>query len=84
MHEWRDRTDDGRVRLVRATHHAGRWRIESRVKGEPAWTTHEPPLLDDLHTLSEIVEAKYRRNRVSHELLEQLRRLIAAREAPPE
>lgn len=79
-HEWRERTDDGELRLVRVTHHAGRWAFEARLKSEPAWTPLDPPPLDDLHELHEVLARKYRRGRVPHAQLLALEALIQARQ----
>ena len=76
-HEWRERTDAGEVRLLRAKHHAGKWTLQARLKSEPDWTTLDPPPVDDLEELREVIDAKYRRGRVPHELLRELDELIA-------
>ena len=78
-HEWREQTDSGELRLVRVSHHAGRWQFQARLKSESGWTTLDPPPLDDLHELREILARKYTRGRVPHHQLLALDALIAER-----
>ena len=66
-HEWREKNEDGEVRLVTATRHAGKWQLQSRLKSEDQWTKFEKIELEDLETLLDIIERKYQRNRVPHE-----------------
>lgn len=80
-HEWRDRTDDGELRLVKAEHHGGRWRILARLKSEPAFVELDPLPLHDLEILLGVVEGKYRRGRAPHEHLAQIQGLIEEAEA---
>ncbi len=82
-HEWRDRTDDGELRLVRAVHHGGIWRAEARLRSEPEFTALDPIPLEDLETLLGIVEDKYRRGRAPHEHVVQLQGLVEEAEQRP-
>ena len=75
-HEWRDRTDEGEVRLVRGINHGGHWRIEARLKSELSFQELDPPPLEDLEALLEIVENKYRRGCAPHEHIEQIVSLV--------
>lgn len=77
-HEWREKTEEGDVRLVTATRHAGKWQLQSRLKSEDEWTKFEKIELDDLETLLDIIERKYQRNRVPHEQVKEIETLIAA------
>ena len=81
-HEWRERTDEGEVRLVTATRHAREWKLSSRLKSEEEWTHHDPPELDDLHQLREILVGKSQRRRVPLEQIAEIDKLIAKREKP--
>lgn len=84
-HEWRERTDEGELRLVRARHHGGRWRLQSRLRSAEGWSDHEPPLLEDLLALRDVLDRKYRRGRVPHELRAEVDALIeAAGGVPPD
>lgn len=77
-HEWREKTEDGEVRLVTATRHAGKWQLQSRLKSEDEWTKFAKIQLEDLETLLDIIERKYQRNRVPHEQVKEIENLIAA------
>lgn len=77
-HEWRETTEDGEVRLVTATRHAGKWKLRSRLKSEPEWTNFDAIPLDDLETLHEIISKKYQRNRVPHAQILEIETLMAA------
>jgi len=77
-HEWREKTEDGETRLVTATRHAGKWRLQSRLKSEPEWTQFPTIELDDLETLHDIISKKYQRNRVPHAQILEIEALIAA------
>ena len=77
-HEWRDRTEDGKVRLLRATHHAGEWNFQARLKSEDKWTYYEnSPPLADLVSFREILANKHQRRRVHQDHLDQIDEMIA-------
>ena len=46
-HEWRDNTDEGVIRLVRVTQHAGKWQLQSRLKSDAECTKFPVIPLDD-------------------------------------
>ena len=77
-HEWREKTEDGDVRLVTATRHAGKWQLQSRLKTEDEWTQFPKIKLEDLETLLDIIERKYQRNRVPYDQVKEIETLIAA------
>ena len=77
-HEWRETTEEGEIRLVTATRHAGKWQLRSRLKSEPEWTAFSAIELDDLETLHDIISRKYQRNRVPHAQVLEIEALIAA------
>jgi hypothetical protein len=77
-HEWRENTDEGVIRLVRFTHHARKWQLQSRLKSDAEWTKFPVIPLDDLETLREILWKKYQRNRVPHEHVLEVDALIEA------
>ena len=79
-HEWRERTESGEQRSVRASHHAGKWTFEARLKSEPSWTLLDPVPLDDLRELLDVIERKYQRGRLPHDQIVKLRELIEERE----
>ena len=78
-HEWREKTDEGEVRLVTATRHAGKWKLQSRLKSEMEWTQFSPIPLEDLESLREIIWNKYQRSRVPHSHVLEIDQLIANR-----
>ncbi|QEG22210.1 hypothetical protein [Mariniblastus fucicola] len=80
-HEWREKTEEGETRLVTATRHAGKWQLQSRLKSEDEWTKFSTIELHDLETLHEVVARKYQRNRVPHEHLLEIEKLIAAQQS---
>jgi len=76
QHIWTEKDEEGRKREVRATKFGGRWRIQSKVSDECDWTYHDPPLLDDLLKLKEIIARKYQRSRASAEDVASVEKLI--------
>jgi len=67
VHSWKEKTADGDKREVRAVKFGGKWRIQSRLKGEESWTYHDEPSLEDLRELRDVLFRKYQRRRASHE-----------------
>ena len=65
-HEWREKTDEGLVRLVCVTQHGGNWELKSRLKSEEEWTKFPTIPLEDLESLRDILWNKYQRRRVPH------------------
>ena len=76
QHIWTDRDQSGRKREVRATKFGGVWRFQSKTAGDLDWTYYEPPLLEDLLTLKEILVRKYQRRRASSEDVASVEKLI--------
>jgi hypothetical protein len=81
QHIWTEKDSEGRKREVRATKFGGAWRFQAKSTDEPSWTYYALPLLEDLRTLKDIVERKYRRRRASAEDLASVEKLIKEREA---
>ncbi|MCM2373629.1 hypothetical protein [Aporhodopirellula aestuarii] len=77
-HEWRETTEEGAVRLVCATHHAGKWQLRSKLKSESEWTQFPVIPLEDLETLREIIWKKSRRSRVPESHVGEIDALIVA------
>lgn len=75
-HEWRERTDDEEIRLVRVSRFGGRWRWEQRFKTEAGWTVLDPIPESDLLRLREVLDGKYRRGQVPFEHLAEIDRLL--------
>ncbi len=76
QHIWTDRNPDGKRREVRATKFGGAWRFQARTAGDLEWTYYEPPLLEDLLALKEILTRKYQRRRASIEDVASIEKLI--------
>ena len=77
QHIWTQRDEQGSKREVRATKFGGVWRVQAKTAGDPDWTYHERPLLEDLLALKEILMRKYQRRRASSEDLASVEKLIA-------
>ena len=77
QHIWRDRTENGAKREVRATKFGGMWRLQAKTAGDLEWTYYDRPLLDDLFALKQILLRKYQRRRASSEDVASLDKLIA-------
>ncbi|MFV1994672.1 MAG: hypothetical protein ACC661_04485 [Verrucomicrobiales bacterium] len=76
-HAWRERTEEGELRFVRAQKHGGRWRLHSRLKSEEEWTRHDPMELHDLESLRDVLWRKYQRKRLPFGDVAQIDELIA-------
>ena len=76
QHIWTEKDADGRKREVRAIKFGGKWNLQSKFADEERWTYHDVPLMDDLITLRDIVERKYRRRRASAEDVQSIEKLI--------
>jgi len=81
QHIWTGKDGEGRKREVRATKFGGVWRFQAKVAGETNWSYYDSPPLEDLLTLKEIVERKYRRRRASADDVASIDELISDRSA---
>ena len=77
QHIWIEKDEEGRKREVRATKFGGKWRLQSKAADETDWTYHDPPLLDDLLNLKDVIGRKYRRRRASADDVASVDKLIA-------
>ena len=75
-HEWRERTEDGELRYMRATKHGRLWNLQSRLKSEEYWTNHDPISRPDLEQLRDLIWRKYQRKRASYEDVQQIDALL--------
>ncbi len=82
-HVWRETTEDGEKREVRATKFAAQWRLQSKLKGDLQWTYHDKPSRTDLETLRDLIFRKYQRRRASFDDLQSLDDIIARLPPPP-
>ncbi len=81
QHIWTEKDQNGRKREVRATKFGGIWRFQSKNAGETVWAYHDVPPLEDLLTLKQIVERKYRRRRASADDVTSVEKLVRDRES---
>ncbi len=79
QHIWTERDAEGRKREVRATKFGGEWQLQAKTAGDENWTYFDDPPMEDLITLRDIVERKYRRRRASYEDVVAIEKLIANR-----
>jgi hypothetical protein len=77
QHIWTEKDSEGRKREVRATKFGGSWHLQAKSAEDPAWTYYDLPLLEDLLTLKEIINRKYRRRRASAEDVASVEKLIS-------
>ena len=77
QHIWTEKDEEGRKREVRATKFGGKWRLQSKASDEIEWTYHDPPLLDDLLQLKDVIFRKYQRRRASAEDVASVDKLIS-------
>ena len=76
QHIWTEKNADGTKREVRAIKFGGKWKLQAKTAGEERWTYYDVPLMDDLRTLQDIIERKYRRRRASAEDVASVEQLI--------
>jgi len=76
QHIWTEKDEEGRKREVRATKFGGNWRLQAKTSGELDWTYYDPPLLEDLLKLKDIIFRKYQRRRASAEDVASVDKLI--------
>ena len=81
LHIWTEKDEEGRKREVRATKFGGAWRLQAKTSDEESWTYYDSPMLEDLRTLRDIIDRKYRRRRASAEDLASVEKLLKEREA---
>ena len=79
IHVWKETTQEGEKREVRAVKFGGAWRIQSKLKADAGWTYHEPPLLADLVELHDVLFRKYQRRRAAYEDVVLIEKMICGR-----
>jgi hypothetical protein len=75
QHIWTEKDADGRKREVRATKFGGAWRLQSKEADED-WIYHDPPSLEDLLKLKDIIARKYQRRRATADDVTAIDKLI--------
>jgi hypothetical protein len=81
QHIWTEKDAEGRKREVRAIKFGGQWRLQAKTPDDETWTYYEEPPIEDLLTLKDIIERKYRRRRASYEDFTTLEEMIRQRNA---
>jgi len=76
QHTWKETTEDGDKREIRATKFGGNWRFQARLKGDESWTYYDTPRIEDLRELRDVLFRKYQRRRASHEELVDIENII--------
>ena len=77
VHEWRDRKEDGRVRIVRAQWDSKKWSFMETYKDILTWRTLTSAPLEDYEMLRDVLWRKYQRKRVPWRFVEDLDVYIA-------
>ena len=78
-HIWKTTTADGEKREVRAEKFGKRWRVQAKVKGDPAWTYYDDTPVEDLIELRDVLFRKYQRKHLSYEDLAAVEKMITDR-----
>jgi hypothetical protein len=76
-HVWRESTEEGQ-REVKAVKFGGKWRLQSKLKGDAVWAYHDLPALADLETLRELLFRKYQRRRATYDDVLAIEKMIEA------
>jgi hypothetical protein len=85
QHVWNEVTPEGEKREVRAVKFGGRWKLQSKLRGDGQWTYHDKPTLADLESLQDVIFRKYQRRRAAYEDVQEVGRMLtlARGEASP-
>ncbi|HET9418816.1 MAG TPA: hypothetical protein VFO30_05700 [Chthoniobacterales bacterium] len=76
QHIWTEKDAEGRKREIRATKFGRAWRFQSKDAHQSGWTYHDPPLLDHLLRLKQIIARKYQRRRASADDVASVEKLL--------
>ncbi|MBI1379835.1 MAG: hypothetical protein GC161_01960 [Planctomycetaceae bacterium] len=79
LHVWKTRTAEGQKREVRAQLFGAQWSFTARVDSEEDFTAQDPPSLEDLEALYEVLFNKYQRKHLAWEHLVGLKKIIESR-----
>ncbi|HEX8295894.1 MAG TPA: hypothetical protein VF593_06305 [Chthoniobacteraceae bacterium] len=79
IHTWKMKTEEGEKREVRAEKFGGKWRVQAKLKNDAMWTYYDPPLLEDLVELRDILWRKYQRKHLAWEDVAAVEKLILER-----
>ena len=79
QHIWKETTDDGEKREVRAIKFGGIWKIQAKLKNENTWTYYDVPRIEDLRELRDVLFRKYQRRRAAYEDVVLIEKMIGDR-----
>lgn len=77
-HQWREEGEDGNddKKFFRATYHAGKWELYSKIKGDEEWVHHDPIPVELLEKLRDVMWNKYQRGRCPHKLVTKIDKML--------
>lgn len=75
-HEWRERQEDGRVRIVRAQWDTRKWSFTETFKDADTWSKVAAPTIEDYESLRDVLWRKYQRKRTPWRFIEDLDKLL--------
>lgn len=81
-HEWRERTEEGRVRIVRAGWDGRMWNFTDTFKDAPDWSEIEKPSLEDMEALRDVLWRKYQRKRLPWRFVEDIDKFLEKMRPP--
>ncbi len=79
LHVWKCRTADGGKREVRAEKFGKKWKVQAKLASDDNWTYYDPPLLEDLVELRDVLWRKYQRKHLAWEDVAAVEKLILDR-----
>jgi hypothetical protein len=79
VHVWKEVTEDGEKREIRASKFGRDWKFQSKLRHEENWTYHDVPSLQDLEALHDILFRKYQRKRLAYDDVAAIEKMIEAR-----
>ncbi len=83
LHVWKETTDDGEKREVRAEKFGRNWRIQAKLKSDERWTYYDTPLLEDLIELHDVLFRKWQRRRAAWEDVALIEKFVRERGGEP-
>ena len=84
VHEWHERTDDGRKRYIRAHWDSRQWRFTVLEPEAEDWMPVERPSVEDWQALRDVLWRKYQRKRIPYKFIERVDAMLAELGAGPE
>lgn len=79
LHVWKSRTEEGEKREVRAEKFGKKWKLQAKLASEDNWTYYDPPEIEDLIALRDVLWRKYQRKHLAWEDVAAVEKLITDR-----